>query len=527
MMNCIEHGVLKDLPGYKAILKAVLKSQIQNLVEQLSKEAEEETVLLSVSTADGTLSHLGSLHGKDFLQNKDDIKFQFLTHCLKKKHTAAFVNLPAEGSIPKDNHSSIREDLNRQNGNSVGGQSKQTLNQLWQHSNDIPITSKDNNNINPLENTFQKNQDEFHDANAEFTETLTVNGEKLVVQTNPARRKRKRKPSYIPNTQRIKADETDVNVKVENVESFDDVVEPSALNESDPVSSQGDDIDVSIKAEPADETLEDTVTLSTNDSLLDNVNDVGFQHDIPLMRASQHDLPLLRPENTPLSPGDKTPKQESADGKFYFNFGTEVGKVPLNPAEMYKTRFRKLLNIKLEDGERPYKCPLCARCFKLRHHLQNHYSVHSGERMYDCDICGKSFMRRGTMQIHRRIHNRETPYQCMKCFESFMRKDRLLYHKCPGRVTSLQDDVHDFPKDYSQSSSDISLDYSKSLLDIPDLSADYSKLSSDVQKIIAGYTDSASEVQEIPADLSKSSPEVIETPTDCSQSVSEEPTYVL
>ena len=42
-------------------------------------------MLLSVSTSDGTLSHLGSLHGKDFLQDKDNIKFQFLTHCLKSK----------------------------------------------------------------------------------------------------------------------------------------------------------------------------------------------------------------------------------------------------------------------------------------------------------------------------------------------------------------------------------------------------------------------------------------------------------
>ena len=32
MMSCIEQEVLKDLPGYKAILKSVLKSQIQNLV---------------------------------------------------------------------------------------------------------------------------------------------------------------------------------------------------------------------------------------------------------------------------------------------------------------------------------------------------------------------------------------------------------------------------------------------------------------------------------------------------------------
>ena len=136
-------------------------------------------------------------------------------------------------------------------------------------------------------------------------------------------------------------------------------------------------------------------------------------------------------------------------------------------------------------------------------------------------------MRRGTMQIHRRIHNRDTPYQCPKCFESFMRKDRLLYHKCPGLVTSVQDNGQNISKDYSQSSSDVSLDYSKSLIDIPGFPADYSKLSSDVQKIIAGYTEESSEIQDIPADLSKSSPEVIQSPADYSQAVSDEQTYVL
>ena len=42
-------------------------------------------MLLSASTADGTLSHLSSEHAEDFLQGKDDIKFQFLNHCLKSK----------------------------------------------------------------------------------------------------------------------------------------------------------------------------------------------------------------------------------------------------------------------------------------------------------------------------------------------------------------------------------------------------------------------------------------------------------
>lgn len=78
--------VFKDIPGYKAILKAVLKNQIQMLVEQLSDQTGEETVLLTASVSDGTLSHLGSEFGQFFLEDHDEIKSQFLGYCLKGHH---------------------------------------------------------------------------------------------------------------------------------------------------------------------------------------------------------------------------------------------------------------------------------------------------------------------------------------------------------------------------------------------------------------------------------------------------------
>ncbi|XP_045181610.2 zinc finger and SCAN domain-containing protein 12-like isoform X2 [Mercenaria mercenaria] len=78
--------VIKEIPGYKVILKAVLKSQIQQLVEQLASTTEEESVMLTASVADGTLCHLGSDSGKVFLEDHEDIKSQFLGFCLKRHH---------------------------------------------------------------------------------------------------------------------------------------------------------------------------------------------------------------------------------------------------------------------------------------------------------------------------------------------------------------------------------------------------------------------------------------------------------
>lgn len=87
VMQLPELNAFKDIPGYKAILKAVIKSQIQFLVEQLSQQAGEESVLLTASLSDGTLSHLGSESGKVFLDRNDDFKSQFLGFCIKRHHT--------------------------------------------------------------------------------------------------------------------------------------------------------------------------------------------------------------------------------------------------------------------------------------------------------------------------------------------------------------------------------------------------------------------------------------------------------
>lgn len=87
--------ILKEIPGYKAIMKAVLKTQIQLLVEQLSNHTGEESIVLTASVNDGSLSHLGSSTGKGFLEGRDEIKSQFLGYCLKSHHKRKTQESPA------------------------------------------------------------------------------------------------------------------------------------------------------------------------------------------------------------------------------------------------------------------------------------------------------------------------------------------------------------------------------------------------------------------------------------------------
>ena len=55
-------------------------------VEQLSDHTGEESIILTASVNDGSLSHLGSNTGKGFLDGREEIKSQFLGYCLKSKY---------------------------------------------------------------------------------------------------------------------------------------------------------------------------------------------------------------------------------------------------------------------------------------------------------------------------------------------------------------------------------------------------------------------------------------------------------
>lgn len=68
-------------------------------MEQLADHTGEESIILTASVHDGTLSHLGSSTGKGFLEGRDEIKSQFLGYCLKSKLWTAPVHLSAGTSF--------------------------------------------------------------------------------------------------------------------------------------------------------------------------------------------------------------------------------------------------------------------------------------------------------------------------------------------------------------------------------------------------------------------------------------------
>lgn len=49
---------------------------------------------------------------------------------------------------------------------------------------------------------------------------------------------------------------------------------------------------------------------------------------------------------------------------------------------------------------RPYKCELCPKAFKHKHHLTEHSRLHTGEKPYQCHKCLKRFSHSGSYSQH-------------------------------------------------------------------------------------------------------------------------------
>uniref|UniRef100_UPI00358ED8EC zinc finger E-box-binding homeobox 1-like isoform X2 n=1 Tax=Myxine glutinosa TaxID=7769 RepID=UPI00358ED8EC len=53
-----------------------------------------------------------------------------------------------------------------------------------------------------------------------------------------------------------------------------------------------------------------------------------------------------------------------------------------------------------QNESRKFRCSVCSKAFKYKHHLKEHFRIHSGEKPYECPNCKKRFSHSGSYSSH-------------------------------------------------------------------------------------------------------------------------------
>ena len=95
----------------------------------------------------------------------------------------------------------------------------------------------------------------------------------------------------------------------------------------------------------------------------------------------------------------------------------------------FKRKHHLMQHESCHTEEKPFKCKQCGKCFREKGKLNRHVRIHTGTKPFQCKHCSKSFTRSDSLEIHERTHSGEKPFKCESCSKSFKRSNSLRYHE--------------------------------------------------------------------------------------------------
>ncbi|XP_060605055.1 transcription factor che-1-like isoform X43 [Ruditapes philippinarum] len=348
-MTAPDMEVIKDIPGYKVILKAVIKTQIQQLVEQLAAHTDEESVILTASVADGTLSHLGSDSGKGFLEDHEDVKSQFLGFCLKRHHK--------KKQAEKE---------------------KERQQQMLESMQQIPIPAQLGYGPAPRRNPRAPYPRQIlpRGPMPGMSPGGSLRSPSIRHEPYPISRPQRNSTGSMPTTP-VKQEPSDLSN--DGISESNNVSQsPSQLGESKDDENTNSSSST-IPNEPSDGNTGESSDRQKTDSDLDpNVN-------IKVEAITESEMEL---EITGVEPGRPSiPQDWDPNLSLGMNFDPNSGAMG-SAADM-------------QQGYNPgFSCELCGKEFRNRGNLNVHMRLHTGNKPFECMVCQKRFNSRWHLKTH-------------------------------------------------------------------------------------------------------------------------------
>ncbi|XP_041664856.1 zinc finger protein 2 homolog [Cheilinus undulatus] len=99
-------------------------------------------------------------------------------------------------------------------------------------------------------------------------------------------------------------------------------------------------------------------------------------------------------------------------------------------AKRYPSKKLLQMHMRRHSVVKPYSCSVCKKSFIRKEEMVRHMRTHTGEKPFSCPICGRRFTQRGSLKSHSIIHTGEKPYGCNLCGRRFTWLKSVKIHKC-------------------------------------------------------------------------------------------------
>lgn len=118
--------------------------------------------------------------------------------------------------------------------------------------------------------------------------------------------------------------------------------------------------------------------------------------------------------------------------------------------EDFPDRYSYKIHAKTHEGEKCYRCELCAYASISARHLESHMLIHSDQKPFQCQQCEQTFRQRQLLRRHENIyHNpeyvaaapREKNHNCPSCGKAFRHKGNLMRHMASHETTRAEETI--------------------------------------------------------------------------------------